>query len=83
MGYIAPEILSHCTYDTAVDMWSLGVLLFQMLGGYRPFFPPAKCLKADVSFNAVHWGEVSKGEAPRPAPHLFPKHPLLTPSCPA
>ena len=30
LGYIAPEILSHCRYDTAVDMWSLGVLLFQV-----------------------------------------------------
>ncbi len=30
LGYIAPEILSHSKYDTAVDMWSLGVLLFQV-----------------------------------------------------
>jgi serine/threonine protein kinase len=30
LGYIAPEILNHSMYDTAVDMWSLGVLLFQV-----------------------------------------------------
>ena len=30
MGYIAPEIMNRTMYDTAVDMWSLGVLLFQV-----------------------------------------------------
>ena len=30
-----------------------------MLGGYRPFFPPAKCLKVDASFPALQWSAIS------------------------
>jgi serine/threonine protein kinase len=29
--YMAPEILKQLKYDSAVDIWSLGVILFQML----------------------------------------------------
>ncbi|ETW00899.1 CAMK protein kinase [Aphanomyces invadans] len=39
--YIAPEILENidgpCPYGIQVDIWSLGVLLFVLLGGYLPF----------------------------------------------
>ena len=35
--YMAPEILQNLSYTTAVDWWSLGVLLFVMLVGHYPF----------------------------------------------
>jgi len=37
-GYMAPEILERWpAYDTKCDLWSVGVILFLLLGGYLPF----------------------------------------------
>ncbi|KNC99781.1 AGC/PKA protein kinase [Spizellomyces punctatus DAOM BR117] len=36
-SYICPEILMHKEYTSAVDWWSFGVLLFEMLSGCSPF----------------------------------------------
>ena len=35
--YAAPEILKKIEYDEKVDIWSLGILLFELLTGYTPF----------------------------------------------
>lgn len=34
---MAPEILSGKGYSTYVDIWALGILLFEFLAGYVPF----------------------------------------------
>ena len=35
--YLAPEIIKKEGHDTNVDIWDIGVLLFELLTGYSPF----------------------------------------------
>lgn len=36
-NYMAPEILSGKGYNYSVDLWSMGIVLFEFLSGYLPF----------------------------------------------
>lgn len=35
--YKAPEVVTNVPYNNSVDMWSLGVVTFYALAGYKPF----------------------------------------------
>ena len=35
--YMAPEMINDEYYDKGIDIWSLGVLLYEMIHGYSPF----------------------------------------------
>lgn len=62
---MAPEILEGIPYDTQADMWSLGVIVYILLGGYPPFIEQnqrelfRKIRRAQYSFHPEYWSQVS------------------------
>ena len=34
---MAPELLQRGSYDYTVDIWALGILLYELMHGYSPF----------------------------------------------
>uniref|UniRef100_M4BH99 Putative serine/threonine protein kinase n=2 Tax=Hyaloperonospora TaxID=184462 RepID=M4BH99_HYAAE len=58
-GYIAPELLQQQPYGKPVDMWSVGIIIFEMLTGYQPFYPPHMCIEEDADFSDRVWKTIS------------------------
>lgn len=36
--YLAPEVITNKSYGKAVDWWTLGVIMYEMLIGVPPFY---------------------------------------------
>eukprot|EP01128_Nolandella_sp_AFSM9_P005646 TRINITY_DN2773_c0_g1_i1.p1 TRINITY_DN2773_c0_g1~~TRINITY_DN2773_c0_g1_i1.p1 ORF type:complete len:716 (-),score=127.00 TRINITY_DN2773_c0_g1_i1:82-2229(-) len=63
-SYCAPEVITNVPYDHSVDMWSVGVISYIVLGGYAPFDKDLKMplnlqiTTAAFEFHDEEWAEV-------------------------
>mmetsp|Transcript_19305 Transcript_19305/g.28563 ORF Transcript_19305/g.28563 Transcript_19305/m.28563 type:complete len:366 (+) Transcript_19305:86-1183(+) len=64
-SYMAPEIVNAIPHDERVDNWSLGVILFTVLGGYNPFMEQTTHLTLQrvrqgyYQFDPEYWDGIS------------------------
>jgi len=57
--YLAPEMINREPYGFAVDMWSVGVSLYILLSGLRPFFSQEEARQAKIQWFEEDWEEYS------------------------
>ena len=64
-SYLSPEIITKNEYGPACDIWSLGVVVYIMLGGYSPFQAAKiadtleRIKKGKYKFHEDVWGSIS------------------------
>ena len=51
LWYMAPEVLEHLGCSYAVDIWAVGVILYEMVFGHRPFRGTTKQIKSSILYN--------------------------------
>eukprot|EP01069_Polyplicarium_translucidae_P004825 Polyplicarium_translucidae@DN2664_c0_g1_i1.p1 len=56
-GFLAPELLRRRSFDGKLDIWAVGVIAYQLLAGYDPFYPASRCAVDDakVEFDPRYW----------------------------
>ena len=54
--YLAPEIIKGLGHDRGVDWWSLGTMIYEMLGGLPPFY----CENFNVMYERILHAQARK-----------------------
>ena len=55
LEYMAPEVLKHESYNYTADLWSVGILMFEMRFGFTPF----KSQNKQIMEENIRSGEIS------------------------
>jgi serine/threonine protein kinase len=65
--YMPPEYIEHGTFDPRGDLFSLGVLLYELLAGERPFdgHSDLDTIRRIVAGQHAHLGTLVRGAAPQ------------------
>lgn len=58
-GYVAPEIIKGLNYGMEVDSWSLGVLVYVLLAGFKPFIDDEHSCSGHLDFSDTVWKSIS------------------------
>ncbi|OQR94710.1 serine/threonine protein kinase [Achlya hypogyna] len=72
-GFVAPEIALSQSYSTAVDVWSVGVVMFLVLYGFLPFGTKLSTLQGLSPFAAVPYPNSPLQRVSTAARHVLDK----------
>ena len=61
-GYMAPESLMSAPVTALVDIWAIGVMLYEMVFGFSPFLPHELFLPTGPEFPDESWGISASAE---------------------
>ena len=56
--YMSPEIVNEMEYSKEIDIWSLGILLYEMVHGYSPFNPNNKIINSKEVINKIKVNDI-------------------------
>ncbi|KDO28228.1 serine/threonine protein kinase [Saprolegnia parasitica CBS 223.65] len=58
-GYMAPELLCRSRPAPASDMWAVGIMAYEALVAFPPFYPYGSCVNEDATFPERYFRHVS------------------------